>query len=62
MSYQFEVFKGGVLKKKWYFRFLSSNGEKMCQSEGYSRRTDAQAAVETIKREAPAAEVIVEED
>lgn len=59
--YEFHIFRSGMLRPKWYFNFESTNGENMFQSEGYSRRIDAEQAIKTIQREAPGAVVIVDD-
>jgi uncharacterized protein YegP (UPF0339 family) len=41
-----ELFKGR--NKQWYFRFVSSNGKIVAQSEGYKRKGSAQKAVNSI--------------
>ncbi len=56
MAYQFEVKKdkGG----KYRFHFLAPNGQIMFQSQGYVQKQSAIAAIESIKKNAPAAEII----
>jgi uncharacterized protein YegP (UPF0339 family) len=38
------VFRTGVVRRGWAFRFVAANGEIVAQSETYSRKADAQAA------------------
>ncbi|PWK59448.1 YegP family protein [Aminobacter sp. AP02] len=53
--YKFEVYKdkGGEFR----FRFRASNGEVMFGSEGYAAKASALKAIESIKKNAPAADV-----
>lgn len=44
-----EVFRAGAFRRKWAFRFVSSNGEKVAQSETYSNKLDAIAAANLVK-------------
>ena len=46
---RFEIFRSGLFVKRWYWRLVSdANGEIVAQSEGYSRRIDALATVQSI--------------
>lgn len=53
--YAFEIFKGK--NGEFYWRFRASNGEIMCGSEGYKAKASAQNAIDSIKNNAPSAEV-----
>jgi len=44
-----EVFRAGAMKRKWAFRFVADNGEKIAQSETYSRKIDAVSAANRVK-------------
>lgn len=51
--YQFEIFSRiGIRGRRWYFRFVSANGQIMAQSEGYTRKENCEKAVQSIKRQA----------
>jgi uncharacterized protein YegP (UPF0339 family) len=55
MAHKFEVYKdkaGG-----FRFRFKAPNGENMFSSESYKQKASALSAIESIKKNAPAAEV-----
>jgi len=56
MAYKFEVYedKAGGFR----FRFRASNGEIMFSSESYKAKTSAKDAIESIKKNAPGAEVV----
>lgn len=43
-----QVFRAGLLKRQWAFRFISDNGEKVAQSETYSRQIDAASAAALV--------------
>lgn len=51
---KYEVVKGE--DGQWYFHLKAANGEIVSQSEGYSRREDAELGVESAQRAAAAAE------
>ncbi len=53
--YKFEVYKDKA--GEFRFRFKASNGQTMFSSEGYSSKSSAMAAVESIQKNAPAAQV-----
>ncbi len=55
MAYKFQVFKDKA--GEYRFRFRASNGEIMFASEGYTARASAISAIESIKKNAPEAEV-----
>ncbi|MFG1296764.1 YegP family protein [Xanthobacter variabilis] len=52
---KFEVFKDKA--GEFRFRFRASNGEIMFSSEGYKAKASALSAIESIKKNAPAAPV-----
>jgi uncharacterized protein YegP (UPF0339 family) len=54
-----EVFKAGLLKRQWAFRFVSDNGEKVAQSETYSRRLDAENAARLVRDDFRGVDVLV---
>lgn len=56
MAYKFEVYKDKA--GEFRFRFRASNGEAMFSSEGYTAKASAMAAVESIKKNAPGAELV----
>lgn len=45
------VFRAGLLKQKWAFRFIASNGEILCQSETYNRKSAAIATASQLARD-----------
>lgn len=55
MAYKFEVYKDKA--GEFRFRFKAPNGEKMFGSEGYAQRASALSAIESIKKNAPGAEL-----
>ena len=55
MPYKFEVYKDK--KGEFRFRFKAPNGESMFGSEGYKQKASALNAIESIKKNAPGAEV-----
>jgi uncharacterized protein YegP (UPF0339 family) len=46
-----EIFSARNLlgRKRWYFRVRAANGQKVAQSEGYSRRFDAVSTAHSLK-------------
>ncbi|MCG6856992.1 MAG: DUF1508 domain-containing protein [Salaquimonas sp.] len=58
MAYKFEVYKDKAGETR--FRFRASNGEIMFGSEGYKAKASAIAAIESIKKHAPDADVVEE--
>jgi len=54
--YKFEVYKDS--KGEFRFRFKASNGESMFSSEGYKAKASAMSAIESIKKNAPGAEMV----
>jgi len=55
MAYKFEVYKDKA--GEFRFRFKASNGETMFGSEGYKAKASAMSAIESIKKNAPGAEI-----
>lgn len=55
MAYKFEVYKDK--RGDFRFRFKAPNGESMFSSEGYKQKASAMNAIESIKKNAPGAEV-----
>lgn len=45
-----QVFRAGLLKRQWAFRFVADNGEKVAQSETYRNRGDAVGAAFLVKQ------------
>lgn len=44
-----EVFKAGLLRRQWAFRFVADNGEIVAQSEMYRRKMDAENAARLLR-------------
>jgi uncharacterized protein YegP (UPF0339 family) len=58
-EYRFEKFeKRGIRGRRWYFRFVAPNNEKMLQSEGYNSSSSRDSAIDTIQKEAKHAGVV----
>ena len=55
MAYKFEVYKDRAGETR--FRFRASNGEIMFASEGYKAKASAMSAIESIKKNAPGADI-----
>ena len=55
MAYKFEVYKDG--KGEFRFRFKAPNGEIMFSGEGYKQKASALKAIESIKKNAPGADL-----
>lgn len=55
MAFKFEVYKDKA--NAYRFRFRASNGEVMFSGQGYKQKQSAAHAVESIKKNAPGAEV-----
>ena len=59
-GYKFEIFSRiGIRGRRWYFRFVAANGQIMAQSEGYTRKENAEKAVQSIKRQAAGSHTVV---
>ncbi|MCS0496202.1 YegP family protein [Ancylobacter mangrovi] len=56
MAYKFEVYKDKA--GEFRFRFKASNGESMFSSEGYKAKASAMGAIESIKKNAPGADLV----
>ena len=58
-GYRFEKFdKLTILGRRWFFRFVAPNHEKMNQSEGYNSAAARDHAIEVLKRESAKADVV----
>lgn len=57
-----EVFRSGIIRKQWYFRFRARNGQIVAQSEGYRNKQDCINTANSIKLRAADADVIIIED
>jgi uncharacterized protein YegP (UPF0339 family) len=55
MAYKFEIIKDKA--GKFRFRMVAPNGQIMFQSQGYSKKQSAVAAIDSIKKNAPKADV-----
>lgn len=55
MAYRFEITKDK--KGQFRFRMVAPNGQIMFQSQGYSKKQSAVSAIESIKKNAPKADV-----
>jgi uncharacterized protein YegP (UPF0339 family) len=53
--YKFEIYKDKA--QEFRFRFKASNGQTMFSSEGYGSKASALSAIESIRKNAPAAQV-----
>ncbi len=43
---RFEVFQGGIFRRRWYWHLVADNNEIVCQSQGYKEK---QSAVNTCR-------------
>lgn len=59
--YRFRIFRGGWLRRTWYFNFVAPNNEIVFPSQGYTRKESAEDAITIIKLYAKDAEVVVED-
>jgi len=59
MAYKFQVYKDK--RGEFRFRFKAPNGENMFASEGYKQKKSALNAIESIKKNTPGADVVVED-
>ena len=55
MAAKFEIYQGK--NQQFYFRLKAGNGETIAVSEGYKSKASAKAGIESVKKNAPAAEV-----
>jgi uncharacterized protein YegP (UPF0339 family) len=55
MAYKFEVFKDK--SDEFRFRFVAPNKEVMFSGQGYKQKQSVMSAIESIKKNAPDAEV-----
>ena len=44
-----DVFRAGLLRRQWAFRFVGGNGEIVAQSETYRNKLDAIAAANLVR-------------
>lgn len=51
-----EIFRGG--NGQYYFNITSTNGEKIAQSEGYTRKQSAEDTIKVLKQEVASATVV----
>lgn len=59
-GYKFEIYSRiGIRGRRWYFRYRAPNGEIMLQSESYTRKENAQKAVQSIKRTASSSQTVM---
>lgn len=56
MVYKFEVYKDA--KEEWRFRLVAPNGQIIAVGESYKNKGDCLSTVNSIKENAPDAEVI----
>lgn len=56
MAYKFEIKKDK--NGKYRFHMLAPNGQIMFQSQGYAKKQSAISAIESIKKNAPEAEIV----
>lgn len=52
-EWRFEIYMGGMFRRKWFWRLRAGNGEIVAQSEGYSRKIDAIRTIESVQERAP---------
>lgn len=57
-GYRFEIVK--AKDGQAYVRFVASNGETMVRTETYASKSSAKNAIESLKKNGPGAEVVVE--
>lgn len=50
MKSKFEVFKDR--RGQWRFRLVASNGRIVCQSEGYTRKSNCLAGIRALQKSA----------
>lgn len=55
MAAKFEVYKDN--KGEWRFRLKAANGEVIASSEGYSSKAACLNGIESVKKNAPIAEI-----
>lgn len=48
---RFELYRSGLLRREWRWRFRAANGRIVfASSEGYQRKVDAYASIDIAKR------------
>lgn len=55
-SYKFEIFQD--LNGQWRFHFVGPNGKIMAASEGYITKQSCEDTIQSIKQNAPNAQVV----
>ncbi len=55
MAAQFEIFKNA--KGEFQFRLKAGNGEVIAMSEGYNSKDGCKNGIESVKKNAPVAEI-----
>ena len=55
MAARFELYQGK--NNQFYFRLKAGNGETIAVSEGYTSRLGAKNGIESVKKNAPVAEL-----
>jgi len=53
-----ELYKAGVLRKQWFFRFVAANGKKVAYGEGYRNKADAVDTIELVRQQFADAPII----
>jgi len=53
---RFELFKSED-NSQWYFRLIAKNGRIICQSEGYTRKSNALNGIRSVKKNAAKAKI-----
>jgi uncharacterized protein YegP (UPF0339 family) len=56
MPYKFELYEDKNGKTR--FNFVAPNGQVMFSSQGYEQRTSAKKTIDSIKKNAPGADVV----
>ena len=57
MAVKFQIVKGKSEKQPFFFRIVSSNGQTLAVSENYVQKASAKKAIESIIKDAGAAEI-----
>lgn len=56
-----EIFRAGLLKHQWAFRFVADNGEIVAASETYRNKSDAIESATKVKKGYANAPIVEEE-
>ncbi len=59
---RFELFKGGIFRRRWYWRLVAGNNEIVAQSEGYVDRASAIGTCRSIRYRMNQKTPIMDED